>query len=145
MCMSITRRCICGQNEAHFMFRDNILPAETLLNLYCPRCRDQAKWNAATMLEDGGWILEYDLEMARFFLWKKRVQQPITPEFLFDEGYCSWQSLTPRGHEESARIHRRLAPLLAQDRLLYIQQLKAEWLDHVAALKAAGWRKAQQT
>jgi hypothetical protein len=145
MCLSLKRTCVCGQNQAHFMHRDNILPAEILLKLYCPQCRHQAVWDATTMIEDGGWILEYDLEMARLFFWNKGIKQPITPEFLFDEGYCSWHGLTPRDLEESARLHRQLAPLLEQDRLLYIQQIKEQWLGHVVQLKAAGWRKAQRT
>ena len=40
-------------------------------------------------------------------------------------------------------LHRRLAPLIEQDMSLYLQSMKSEWLQHVAELKAAGWRKAQ--
>jgi hypothetical protein len=32
--------------------------------------------------------------------------------------------------------------LIEQDLNLYLKALKAEWLAHVTALKAAGWRKA---
>lgn len=145
MCLSLKRTCVCGANQAHLMNRDNILPAEILVNLYCPQCQHLAVWNPATMIEDKGWILEYDLEAAQFFFWKRRGQQPITPEFLFDEGYCSWHGMTPLDLEESARIHRELAPLLAQDRLIYINRLKEEWVGYVAQLKADGWRKAQNT
>ncbi|MBW1917989.1 MAG: hypothetical protein JRI57_08220 [Deltaproteobacteria bacterium] len=145
MCLSIKRSCVCGEHEAHVMNRDNILPAEILVNLYCPKCRHLAVWNPDTMIEDKGWILEYDLEAAQFFFWRRRGIQPITPEFLFDEGYCSWHGLTPLDLDESARIHRELAPLLAQDRLVYINRLKELWIDYVAHLKADGWRKAQRT
>lgn len=145
MCLSLKRTCVCGQNQAYLMHRDNVLPAEILVNLFCPQCRDRAAWDATTMIEDGGWILEYDLEMARLFFWNKGIKQPITPEFLFDEGYCSWHGLTPGDLDESARLHRQLAPVLEQDRLLYIQRIKELWLGHVAQLKAAGWRKAQRT
>jgi hypothetical protein len=37
------------------------------------------------------------------------------------------------------------APLGQQDPALYLESLRTEWLAHVAALKAAGWRKAQVT
>ncbi|MFP3868578.1 MAG: hypothetical protein ACLFUU_10525 [Desulfobacteraceae bacterium] len=139
------RSCVCGECQAHLMNRDNILPAEILVNLYCPQCRHLAVWNPETMIEDNGWILEYDLEAAQFFFWKKLREQSITPDFLFDEGYCSWHGLTPLDLDESARIHRELAPLLSQDRLVYINRLKEMWTDYVANLKADGWRKAQRT
>lgn len=143
MCLSITRACACGKHEAHFMHRDNLLPTQILLNLYCPRCRTQVEWNPATMIEDGGWILEYDMEDAEYQMEKKGFSQPITPEFIFEEGYCCWNGLTPHDLEERTRLYEELAPLLTQDRRLYIQRFKETMLQHVSDLKAAGWRKAQ--
>jgi hypothetical protein len=43
----------------------------------------------------------------------------------------------------NAALHRRLMPLISQDIALYLKSMKNEWLQHVAALKAAGWRKAR--
>ena len=71
-------------------------------------------------------------------------QRP-TPEFLFDEGYLSWQGLAPGDEDVNARLHRRLEPLVRQDYALYLKTLKTEWIAHVAGLKTAGWRKAQAT
>ena len=145
MCMNQRRFCVCGHNSAFLLFRDNLLPPEILLNLYCPRCRHQAAWDETAMLEDCGWVLEYDVERAQTYFDLRGLKKRATPEFLFDEGYLSWQGLAPGDHEVNARLHRSLAPLIEQDLNLYLKSLKAEWTAHVAGLKAAGWRKAQAT
>lgn len=144
MCMSIKRRCQCGRGEAQFMHRDNLLPPEVLVNLYCPECRPVAVPDAATVVEDCGWALEYDLEEAEYQFYKRGISQEITPAFIFDEGYISWNGLTPHDLEERTRLHNELAPLLNQDRRQYITQIKARMLQLVADLKAEGWRKAQK-
>ncbi|HEY9073436.1 MAG TPA: hypothetical protein VIN67_04820, partial [Desulfobaccales bacterium] len=68
-----------------------------------------------------------------------------TPEFIFDEGYLSWQGLAPGDHEVNARLHKSLAHLIEPDLALYLKSLRAEWTAHVAGLKAGGWRQAQAT
>mgnify|MGYP000977386429 CR=1 FL=1 len=144
MCLSIRRTCACGKEEAQFMHRDNVLPEAILINLYCPECRSQADWDGATMIEDLGWILEYDMDGAKFFFGNKGMDDDITPEFLFDEGYCSWNGLTPQDLAERTRLHAALAPLLQQDRLAYIKAIKETMINHANDLKTAGWRKAQK-
>jgi hypothetical protein len=141
--MNVHRVCRCGRNSAYFLLRDNLLPPETLVNLYCPECRSQAQGDPAAMLEDCGWVLEFDLAMARTFLEKRGVCQSATPEFIFDNGFLTWQGFSPTDHEVNTRLHQRLAPLIAENLNLYLETLKSEWLAHVAALKAAGWRKAR--
>ena len=145
MCMNQRRFCECGQNSVFLSFRDNILPPEILLHLYCPHCRPPATGDKANMLEDCGWVLEYDLERAQAYFDRRGHLKRATPEYLFDEGYLSWQGLAPGDHEVNAGLHRRLAPLIEQNLNLYLKSLKAEWTAHVAGLKAAGWRKAQAT
>ena len=39
MCMNLRRFCSCGRNSAYLSCRDNLLPAEILVNLFCPECR----------------------------------------------------------------------------------------------------------
>jgi hypothetical protein len=85
------------------------------------------------------------VERAQAYFDLRSIKAKATPAFLFDEGYLSWQSLAPGDEEVNARLHRRLEPLVRQDYLLYLKMLKTEWTAHVAALKAAGWRKAQAT
>jgi hypothetical protein len=145
MCVNERRYCRCGRNSAQLMFRDNVLPGEILLDLFCPDCRDLAVWDEPAMLEDGGWILEYDVERAQAFFDLQGLKVRATPEFLFDEGYLSWVGFAPGDGEVNTRLHQRLAPLSEQDLALYLKSLRTEWLAHVAALKAAGWRKAQAT
>ena len=143
MCRTDRRVCECGRNGAHLFFRDNLLPREVLVSLYCPQCRRRVNLNKDTMLEDCGWVLEYDVASAQVLFDRKGALGSITPQFLFDEGYLSWQGLSPDDQEVNTRLHQRLAPLIEQDLALYLKSLKSEWLAHVARLKAAGWRKAQ--
>lgn len=145
MCMNERRFCQCGRNAAFLSFRDNLLPPAILLNLYCPECRRQAEWDGAVMLEDCGWTLEYDVDRAQVFFNLQGLKARATPEFIFDQCYLSWQGLAPGDQEVNTRLHQHLAPLIEQDLALYLKSLKTEWLAHVAALKAAGWRKAQAT
>jgi hypothetical protein len=142
MCMNLQRFCACGHNSAYLSFRDNILPGEILVNLFCPQCRP-ARVKDDTMIQDCGWVLEYDLEGAQTFFGLRGFKFRVTPEFIFDEGYLTWQGLTPGDQEINARLHERLAPLAEQDVALYIRALTKEWQAHVARLKEAGWRKAQ--
>ncbi|MCK9375325.1 MAG: hypothetical protein M0P73_04150 [Syntrophobacterales bacterium] len=144
MCLNLRRFCVCGRNSTYLSCRDNLLPGEILLNLFCPECRPDST-EEDTMLQDCGWVLEYDVERAQAYFDLKSMQVRATPGFIFDAGYLSWQGLAPGDQEINTRLHQRLAPLIKQDLALYLQSLRAEWVAHVAQLKAAGWRKAQAT
>ena len=144
MCMQQSRVCRCGRGLAYLSFRDNILTPEILTSLYCPECSPEIEWNAAGMVKDCGWILEYDMAGARFFMTQRGVAGEISPDFLFDEGYLTWQGFSPLDHEVNSELHQRLAPMIQEDLRLYLEALKSHWLDHVTALKATGWRKAQR-
>jgi hypothetical protein len=144
MCMNLRRFCSCSRNSASLSCRDNLLPAEILVNLFCPECRPGSLADS-TMIEDCGWVLEYDLDRAQAYFSARGVNSRATPAFIFDEGYLSWQGLAPGDQEVNARLHQRLAPLIEQDLDLYLKSLRSEWVAHVAGLKAAGWRKAQVT
>jgi hypothetical protein len=144
MCMNLRRFCSCGRNSAYLSCRDNLLPAEILVNLFCPECRPGSLADR-TMIEDCGWVLEYDLDRAQAYFTVRGIKSRAIPAFIFDEGYLSWQGLAPVDQEVNARLHQRLAPLIEQDLALYLKSLRSEWVAHVARLKAAGWRKAQAT
>lgn len=144
MCMMESRRCSCGRRFAYLHFRDNILPPEVLVNLYCPECSPETDFVAESMVADCGWIMEYDMDGAQAFFHKRGQTQTLTPEHIFDEGYLTWQGFSPGDHEVRAEIKQRLAPLIQGDLNEYLQALKSEWLAHVNRLKAAGWRRAQQ-
>jgi hypothetical protein len=144
MCLQQARTCRCGRCLAYLSYRDNVLPPETLLNLYCPECRTQTEWDAASMVEDCGWVLEYDMSGTRFLMRQRGLEAGVSPDFIFDEGYLTWQGFSPLDHEVNSELHQRLAPLIQENMQQYLQSLRSEWLAHVAALKAAGWRKAQR-
>jgi hypothetical protein len=144
MCLNLRRFCACGRSSAYLSCRDNLLPAEILVNLFCPACRP-GEIEASSMLQDCGWVLEYDVERAQGYFTLRGIRSLATPEFIFDEGYLSWQGLAPEDQEVNRGLHQRLAPLIEQDMALYLKSLRSEWIAHVAQLKAAGWRKAQAT
>ncbi len=145
MCLQQSRACRCGSRRAYLSFRDNVLTPETLLSLYCPECSSGVNWDAACMVEDCGWVLEYDMDGARFFMTQRGLAGELSPEFLFDEGYLTWQGFSPLDHEVNSELHQRLAPMIQEDMQGYLKALKSQWLDYVAGLKATGWRKAQRT
>ena len=68
MCMNQRRFCECGHNSALLSFRDNLLPPEILLKLYCPRGASPAVWDEAARLADCGRVLEYDVDRAQNYL-----------------------------------------------------------------------------
>ncbi len=144
MCMNLRRFCSCGRNSAYLSCRDNLLPGEILVNLFCPECRPGSTEND-TMLQDCGWVLEYDVERAQAYFNARGIRSRATPECIFDEGYLSWQGLAPGNQEISAQLHQSLAPLIEKDLARYLQSMRSEWAAHVAQLKATGWRKAQAT
>jgi hypothetical protein len=144
MCMNLRRFCSCGRNSAYLSCRYNLLPAEILTNLFCPACRP-GRIEADTMLQDCGWVLEYDVDRAQAYFTVRGIRNRATPAFIFDAGYLSWQGLAPGDQEKNTRLHQRLAPLIEQDLAAYLKSLRSEWVTHVARLKAAGWRKAQAT
>lgn len=144
MCLQQGRACQCGRHMAYLSFRDNVLTPEILRNLYCPECSRPVEWDDATMVEDCGWILEYDMAGARFFMAQRGITGNISPAFLFDEGYLSWQGFSPLDHRVNSELHERLAPLIKENMMRYLELLREEWLTYVAALKEAGWRKAQR-
>jgi hypothetical protein len=144
MCLMERRRCLCGRRFAYLNFRDNLLPPEILINLFCPECSPPGDFDAHTMVADCGWVMEYDMEGAQFYFVKRGISRTLTPEIIFDEGYLTWQGFSPADHEIRAELKERLAPLIREDLNCYLQSLKTEWLAHVDRLKAEGWRRAQQ-
>ena len=58
-------RCKCGNQTAGLNFKDELVSAEVLGGLYCPACSGEVKYNPETMLIDNGWIIEYDMDVAR--------------------------------------------------------------------------------
>ena len=79
MCMNERRFCECGRNSAFLSFRDNLLPPEILLNLYCPKCRPEVTVDRATRLEDCGWVLEFDVDRAQAYFDLRGIRPAAHP------------------------------------------------------------------
>jgi hypothetical protein len=93
------------------------------------------------MLRDNGWIIEYDMEVAKF-AGRALPASGITPAFLFDEGYCCWRSIYPRDDEDSLKERQELVSLSKRDPAKYIGEFRQWGLRRMERLRAEGWRKA---
>jgi hypothetical protein len=144
MCVDYAKMCSCGKKSASFNFRDEVLPFETITNLYCPECSGHIKHDNATMLSDNGWLIEYNMEVARFMMQKKSPASQVTPEFLFDEGYCTWRGVYPGDHIDSAREREELLQLAKTDKKRYFEEFKTWGVRRMERLALAGWRKANE-
>lgn len=143
MCKATTRICECGQGTAVFHFLNNILPENVVSALYCPNCSGLVKFNAERMLKDNGWIIDYEIEGARLFAHEFGVPpEQITPEFIFDNGYCSWVGYTPTDQRDSYAEKAKIIALAKTDPQRYLQEIKDWTINRVKRLAAAGWRKA---
>ncbi len=146
MCMEVRLRCKCGAKEAAFNLRDNVMPPEVITALYCPTCSAEVAFDAETMIDDNGWVIEYDVELARFMA-VSRLGIPadkVTPAFLFDEGYATWKELYPGELEDIKAEKEAIVAILKEDPRRYFEELRNWTLARVERLKAEGWRRAQR-
>ena len=144
MCQDHKMSCKCGQSSASLNFRDDILPQEVVSGLYCPQCSTGVAVNPSTMLADNGWILEYDMDIAGFMKQKLSAAAALTPEFLFDEGYCTWRGVYPNDHIDSAREREELLKLAKTDKKKYFEEFKNWGVNRMERLAREGWRKAHE-
>lgn len=144
MCLEHKITCACGKNSASFHTRDSILPVEVVQRLFCPSCSRNAVFDPATMLFDNGWIIEYDMDIARFMMQKISRSDEISPGFLFDEGYCTWKGVYPNDHIDSTREREELVKLATTDRKKYFEEFKKWGVNRMERLAQEGWRKAHE-
>lgn len=144
MCMEYSMSCACGLKEASFNFRDEIMPPEVINRLYCPDCSRDIVYNPETMIADNGWIIEYDMEIARFSALKLPVslRDKVSPEMLFDEGYATWRGIYPGDHIDSAKEREALLSLAKVNPKKYFETIKSWGVERMERLRAEGWRKA---
>ncbi|MDA8168882.1 MAG: hypothetical protein M0Z59_04175 [Nitrospiraceae bacterium] len=142
MCIDHKITCVCGRSSASFNFKDEVMPSEVVSRLYCPGCSGDVKFDPRTMLRDNGWIIEFDMDVAGFFASGKLPRVTVTPEFIFDEGYCTWRGVYPADHIDSVNERRELLELLKTDRKRYFEEFRDWGTKRMARLAAAGWRKA---
>ena len=146
MCIDVRKTCECGAKTVQFHLRDNLLQADVIQRLFCPNCPGDAGFDECSMLNDNGWVVEYDMILATMLLTAKLQVEPevVRPEFLFDQGYACWLEMYPGEREEIREEKEKIMTLLRQGQRQYLQAIQSWNIDRVARLKAAGWRKAQQ-
>lgn len=145
MCVAYEINCSCGNGMAGFNFKDEIMTGEVINRLYCPQCSKDIKFNPETMIADNDWIIEYNMEIAKFQAQKiKTGVLNITPEFIFDKGYCTWRGIYPADHIDSMVERAEVVKLAKTDPKRYLQEIK-DWANkRMERLAKEGWRKANE-
>ena len=141
MCIDHKMICKCGKHTASFNFRDEIMPVEIVSRLYCPDCAPTASFNNESMLKDNGWVIEYDMDVARF-MGHKLSGAAISPEYLFDQGYCTWRGVYPTDHIDSVKEREELVKLSKINPKKYLDEIRRWGIGRMERLAAEGWRKA---
>jgi hypothetical protein len=127
------------------MFKNQILPPVVIQNLYCPECSPGVSRDAECMIVDNRWILEYDMNLARNTLRHANMDADcLSPTFLFDQGYASWNGLTPVELDQRLVERQEIVALATQNMHRYLSEIKRWGCARVSKLREAGWRKAQQ-
>jgi hypothetical protein len=125
--------------------RDNIMSQEVLAGLYCPECSGDVELDPDTMLMDNDWIIEYDMELAKFLAVSKLMVDPETvrPGFVFDGGYACWQEMYPGEQQDVLEERKEILALQKEDPARYLKEISSWNIARIQRLKADGWRKAQ--
>ncbi|MBU2603288.1 MAG: hypothetical protein KKA32_14170 [Actinobacteria bacterium] len=115
--------------------------------IHCPDCHESVEFHPATMVDDNGWILEYDMELAGFHL-EARGRAPenpkeLTPEWIFDHDFSTWNGLTPTdAFDKPMEMHELMAETKGDARANF-EALKSWTKERTGRLADRGWRKAK--
>jgi hypothetical protein len=141
MIMSV-RSCKCGKHEAGLSI-DCIIPEEVVAAVYCPEESPEVSFDKESMIEDNGWIIEYDMEVARFYgEHAHKSPEEITPEFLFLEGWASWTGMTPTDVVDLQRERNEIIRLRDKDVKKYFEEFRKWGNSRAERMRKAGWKKA---
>lgn len=143
MCVDHTMNCKCGWSSASFNFKDEVFPAEIINGLYCPKCSGDIAFEPSSMLKDNDWIIDFDMDVARF-MGQRIPSLSISPEYLFDEGYCTWRGVYPSDHVDSLNERAELVKLAKIDQKKYLQEFRKWGVERMIRLEKEGWRKARE-
>ncbi len=145
MCLEVRKTCKCGSKTAQFHMRDNVMGQEVITELYCPSCSAKVTINPDTMLGDNGWVIEYDMDLAKFMAVSKLLLEPETvrPGFVFDNGYACWQEMYPGEQQDVLEERKDILALQKEEPSRYLQEISSWNINRIKQLKADGWRKAQ--
>lgn len=145
MCMAVFKRCECGAHVVQFHLRDNVLSPEVVTRLFCPLCPGDGAFDMTSMINDNGWVIEYDMILATMQLVQGRMlaSEMVTPEHIFDQGYACWLETYPGEKAEIQEERQRIIAFKEQDQQRYLQEMITWNVNRLAELKKNGWRKAQ--
>ncbi len=144
MCIEVRKTCECGAHRVQFHLRDNLMQPEVIERLFCPSCSRDAVFDGKSMLNDNGWVIAYDMTLARMLAAGRIAcaSEAMSPAFLFDHGYACWLELYPGEREEIREEKERIMALREEDQKRYLEVIQCWNIERVARLKEAGWRKA---
>ncbi len=145
MCQEVKKTCSCGQKDAQFHLRDNVMGQEVIGRLFCPSCSTAQKFDQETMVTDNGWIIEYDMDIARMFAITKLTMDAahVNPQFVFDQGYATWREMYPGETQDIADERDKIIAMKESNPKEYLSAINAWAVERIARLKEEGWRKAQ--
>ncbi|MGV1100987.1 hypothetical protein ACUUL3_16450 [Thiovibrio sp. JS02] len=144
MCIDVRKTCECGARKVQFHLRDNLMQPEVIQRLFCPACPGNTAFDEQAMLNDNGWVIEYDMPLAKM-LAASRLQldmDAVNPGFIFDHGYACWLEMYPGEREEIKEEKDKIVALLKEDQKKYLEAIQRWNIERVSRLKAEGWRKA---
>jgi len=147
MCVAVFKKCECGSNTVQFHLRDNLLQPEVITRLFCPSCPGDSAFEQETMLGDNGWVIEYNMVLARNAVVGKQLVDPeiVTPAYIFDQGFCTWLETYPGEKGEIKEEKDKILEMQKADQQQYLKEIMAWNINRLESLKAEGWRKAQNT
>ncbi|MFQ5455435.1 MAG: hypothetical protein ACE5EA_04410 [Nitrospirota bacterium] len=144
MCTAIEKICKCGKSLGVIHNADSILPYEVVISIYCPECSSGVEYNKAAMIEDNGWVIEYDMEIAKNFAQKIGISEDrITPEFLFENNYSSWNGYYPTDIRDKAVESQEILKIAKVDPKRYLSEIRNWTEQRIKRLSSEGWRKAK--
>lgn len=143
MCVDHRVMCKCATQTVSFNFRDDVMPAEVIRSLYCPRCSSDLAFDPESMVRDNAWVIDFDMEVAALMS-QKMPSLRITPEFIFDKGYATWRGVYPGDEVDSAKEREEILKLAKTDPKRYFTEFKSWAVSRMERLKKEGWRKANE-
>ena len=146
MCQDVSRDCSCGKEKVSFHLRDNIMSPGVIDRLFCPACSGTVALEKESMVEDNGWVIEYDMGLARMYAITKLGMEPdqVQPGLVFDEGYVTWREMYPGETRDIAGERERLVAMKEKNPQEYLAAITSWAVERIVRLKAEGWRKAQR-
>ena len=145
MCLAVFKKCECGDKTVQFHLRDNLMQPEVLTRLFCPSCPGDNAFDETNMIADNGWVIEYDMILAKGTVARQNFIDPeeVTPEYIFDKGFCAWLETYPGEQQDIKEEKEKLLELQKIDQQRYLREIISWNINRLKDLKADGWRKAQ--